>query len=47
MICTQWMIDRLPHAEVEIFDDCSHFFLMEEPQKSMAAIRGWLQKQTG
>ncbi|MEY3670205.1 MAG: hypothetical protein RL258_1601, partial [Pseudomonadota bacterium] len=46
MICTQWMIDRLPHAEVSIFDDCSHFFLMEEPKRSMDIIKGWLQKAT-
>jgi pimeloyl-ACP methyl ester carboxylesterase len=42
MVCTQWMIDRLPQAQVTLFDDSSHFFLMEEPQKSMATIKAWL-----
>jgi len=43
MICTQWMIDRLPHAKVEVFENCSHFFLMEEPKKSMETIKHWLE----
>jgi 3-oxoadipate enol-lactonase len=45
MMSTQWMIDRLPHAKVTIFEECSHFFLMEEPIKSMQLIQDWLREQ--
>ena len=45
MMSTQWMIDRLPHAKVSIFEECSHFFLMEEPIKSMQLIHDWLREQ--
>ena len=46
MTCTQWMIDRMPHAKVQIFEETSHFFLMEEPEASMSSIGSWL-KQAG
>lgn len=46
MMSTQWMIDRLPHAKTAIFDECSHFFLMEEPQKSMQIIQDWFKSST-
>ena len=42
MTSTKWMIERLPHAEVEIFEECSHFFLMEEMEKSSLIIKDWL-----
>jgi pimeloyl-ACP methyl ester carboxylesterase len=46
MTCTQWMIDRMPQAKVQIFEETSHFFLMEEPETSMNSIGSWL-KQAG
>lgn len=45
-LATQWMIDRLPHAEVVWFEDSSHFFLMEEPVRYMQALTGWLGRNT-
>lgn len=45
-LATQWMIDRLPQAEVEWFEDSSHFFLMEEPARFMRVLTGWLDRHT-
>jgi 3-oxoadipate enol-lactonase len=41
---TQWMIDRLPQAEVECFADSSHFFFMEEPARFSKMLNGWLDR---
>lgn len=41
---TGWMIDRLPQAEVEFFADSSHFFFMEEPERFMRMLSGWLNR---
>ncbi|MEO7403049.1 MAG: alpha/beta hydrolase [Burkholderiales bacterium] len=45
-LATQWMIDRLPHAEVSWFDQSSHFFLMEEPALFMQRLTDWLAGHT-
>ncbi len=45
-LATQWMIDRLPKAEVVWFEASSHFFLMEEPARFMSALNGWLAKHS-
>ena len=37
------MSHGLPDVRTEIFDDASHFFLMEQPQKFMALLGDWLQ----
>jgi 3-oxoadipate enol-lactonase len=42
---TQWMIDRLPHAEVECFTQSSHFFFMEEPERFSRMMNDWLDRQ--
>lgn len=44
---TQWMIDRIPHAQVELFKDSSHFFFMEEPERFSRMLNGWLDEQRG
>jgi 3-oxoadipate enol-lactonase len=41
---TQWMAERLPHAEIVYFEKSSHFFLMEEAEKAMQVLGGWLQR---
>jgi len=46
MTSTQWMVERMPHAEVVMFEHSSHFFLMEEAPKSMATIKQWLARHT-
>ena len=42
MTATGWMQECLPHAETVIFEDSSHFFLVEEADKAMSAIADWL-----
>ena len=40
------MAERLPDCDTEIFEDSSHFFLIEEPQRFLARMDGWLEKHT-
>ncbi len=40
-LATRWMIERLPQARAVEFEQSSHFFLMEEPERFMAAMDGW------
>lgn len=46
MSSTQWMVERMPHAELVVFENSSHFFLMEEAPKAMATIKQWLTRHT-
>lgn len=46
MTAQNWMMERLPNAEMEIFEKSSHFFLMEEAEKSMKTLNDWFAKQT-
>jgi 3-oxoadipate enol-lactonase len=46
MTAQNWMMDKLPNAELEVFEKSSHFFLMEEAEKAMATIGAWLAKHT-
>ena len=46
MVSTDWMVKRLPSAEFVVFEESSHFFLMEEAAKAMATITGWLKRHT-
>lgn len=43
-LATRWMAERLPRAEWTEFEDSSHFFLMEEPDRFMALMAGWLAR---
>jgi 3-oxoadipate enol-lactonase len=45
--CTDWMVERLPHVESVAFEDSSHFFLMEEPERFSAVLAGWLERHAG
>lgn len=42
--CTEWMSRGIPGAQTVMFDGCSHFFLMEEPQRFMSTLDAWLSK---
>lgn len=44
--CQQWMVERLPQAEWIEFANAAHFFMMEQPEKFMAAMTGFLGKHT-
>ena len=44
MTAQNWMMDQLPNAELEVFENSSHFFLMEEAEKAMTSIESWFEK---
>jgi 3-oxoadipate enol-lactonase len=44
--CTRWMSGAIKHAETVVFEDSSHFFLMEEPERFMDTMNGWLARHT-
>jgi 3-oxoadipate enol-lactonase len=44
---TRVLSDGLPHAVTEIFEDASHFFLMEQPERFNALLLDWLQQHAG
>jgi 3-oxoadipate enol-lactonase len=44
LTATAWMQERLPHADSEIFDDSSHFFLVEEAKRFMSVTTEWLDR---
>lgn len=44
MTAQNWMMESLPNAELEVFEQSSHFFLMEEAPKALASIEAWLAK---
>ncbi|TGD95296.1 alpha/beta fold hydrolase [Methylobacterium nonmethylotrophicum] len=41
---TRWMVERLPTAEWVEFEQSSHFFLMEEPDRFMAVMARWFDR---
>ena len=45
LAATRMLSDGLPNARTEIFEHASHFFLMEQPEKFMALLAGWLREQ--
>lgn len=47
LTATDWLSGGLADVETEIFHDSSHFFLMEEPERFMAALSSWLDARTG
>ncbi len=42
-LLTRWLLERLPQARHVEFEDCSHFFLMEQPERFMAEMDAWLR----
>ncbi|MBO22172.1 MAG: alpha/beta hydrolase [Rhodospirillaceae bacterium] len=44
MTTQNWMMERLPNAELAVFEGSSHFFLMEEAAKALNTIEHWLAK---
>lgn len=47
MTAQNWMMEKLPNAELEVFEESSHFFLMEEAAKAMSTLENWFEKNTG
>jgi pimeloyl-ACP methyl ester carboxylesterase len=44
--CTRWMAQAIKHAETVVFEDSSHFFLMEESVRFMDTMNNWLARHT-
>jgi 3-oxoadipate enol-lactonase len=42
LAATSWMGERLPTAQVVVFEGSSHFFLVEEAERFMTAVGEWL-----
>jgi 3-oxoadipate enol-lactonase len=40
---TRWLSEGLPNQRTEIFDNASHFFLMEQPEKFNRLLVQWLE----
>lgn len=40
--CTEWLSTGIRNSETVMFEGCSHFFLMEQPEKFMTALSAWL-----
>ncbi|MBV0882106.1 hypothetical protein KTQ42_22780 [Noviherbaspirillum sp. L7-7A] len=47
LTATEMLSQGLPDVRTEIFKDASQFFLMEQPEKFMDLLKGWLPKQGG
>lgn len=45
-MATRWMTERLPKAEWDEFEGCSHFFIIENPERFMSNMDGWLSRHT-
>ena len=46
LTATGWMQDGFPDAEAVIFEESSHFFLIEQPERFMGVMGDWLRKHT-
>lgn len=42
LMATQALSQGLPNVRTEIFSQASHFFLLEQPEKFMGLLTGWL-----
>lgn len=40
--CTEWMARGIAGSTTVMFEGCSHFFLMEQPQRFLATLTHWL-----
>tara|TARA_R110000824_G_scaffold207846_1_gene393379 strand:- start:3938 stop:4741 length:804 start_codon:yes stop_codon:yes gene_type:complete len=44
LTAAQWLVDGIPGARLEVFDDCSHFFLVEQAERFNTMLSGWLRQ---
>lgn len=44
LTATAMLSDGLPNARTEIFSNASHFFLLEQPEKFIGLLSGWLRE---
>jgi 3-oxoadipate enol-lactonase len=45
-VATRWMVERVGHARWIEFENASHFFLMEEPERFMQIMSEWFTEHT-
>jgi 3-oxoadipate enol-lactonase len=45
-LATRWLSEGIPGAETVMFDNSSHFFLMEESERFMDIVGDWLVRNT-
>lgn len=43
LTATKWMSEGIPGSETVIFEDSSHFFLIEESERFMETVEQWLR----
>jgi pimeloyl-ACP methyl ester carboxylesterase len=46
MTSTRWMHDAIPGSRLEVFEKSSHFFLIEQAERSLDVMSGWLREHT-
>lgn len=46
LTATGWMQEGFPNAEAVIFEESSHFFLIEQPERFMGVMGDWLETHT-
>jgi len=44
LTATRWMSERIPGAETVIFENSSHFFLIEEAERFQGILSEWLRR---
>jgi pimeloyl-ACP methyl ester carboxylesterase len=44
--CTEWMSRGIKGSKTVMFNGCSHFFLMEQPERFMATLGTWLERNS-
>ena len=45
-VCTRWISERMAQAETVMFEESSHFFLMEQPERFMQVMNDWIARHT-
>jgi len=46
MTSTRWMHEAIAGARLEVFEESSHFFLIEQAERSLDVMSGWLREHT-
>lgn len=46
LTATEWMSERIPDSRTVIFEESSHFFLIEESEKFLRTLQEWLSAHT-
>lgn len=47
LTAAQWLADGIPSSRLEVFEDCSHFFLVEQAERFNSTLGEWLALHDG